>query len=257
MDTEFITGYTPYSPTRKHTHLFPCSSGSPAWVMPPERKVAECVTVWLSAFTHSCLFLIQQLVIPGCESCLFPLKKGFEFLELQRTGIYRMPLPGHAPSLLRQCLSHVILSPQFFVHTAGTVHNVEKGHSATQHSPDPYPAVGLRAFTLNSEAWAALHFGKNCPQTVLRSVVSKDWEPGWGNFSVALLGTHEYYSYMPLHFSCTISAVSKWEQQLLALDTARCICSKYEPNPNVCNAHHRTLHYLLLSWLQKPTGCYS
>lgn len=31
MDTEFITGYTSYSLTRKYTHPFPCSSGSPAY----------------------------------------------------------------------------------------------------------------------------------------------------------------------------------------------------------------------------------
>lgn len=80
---------------------------------------------------------------------------------------------------------------------------------------------------------------------------------GWGNFSVSVFGIHKYYFYRRLNFSCTTSAVSKQERQFLAmaLDTAWCICSKYEPKPHVYKAHHQTLHYLLLlSLLQKPTG---
>lgn len=141
-------------------------------------------------------------------------------------------------------------SPLFFIHSAGTAHNTAKGHSATKHcssSVPHYAGCGLLLRTLKP--------GKNHSRTSLSNVASKDWDARIGR--VFCFSPREYYSYRLLNFSRTTSAVSKWEQQFLAtaLATGRCSCWKYEPKPNVYNAHHQTSCYLLLlPLLQKPSA---
>lgn len=141
-------------------------------------------------------------------------------------------------------------SPLFFTYSADTAHNTAKGHSATKHCSISLPHYAGCELLLRT-----LKPGKNHSRTSLSNVASKDWDARMGR--VFCFSLHEYYSYGLLNFSCTASAVSKWEKQFLttALDTARCSCWKYEPKPNVYNAHHQTSRYLLLlPLLQKPTG---